>query len=235
MGGGQPMERPLRQPIARKPSKRTETLPTNPLTEWTLTVERLQALASQWQGRRVLVVGDLMLDEYIVGNAERISPEAPVPVILCERRTYGAGGAANTAMNLLTLGAQVVLCGVIGNDWAGEKLRARSLKARVPAARRWVAAGVSAADRWTEARDAATNRRTEARNAAANRWTAARDAARICAGGGAGRSLAAGNRSAGAMVVYPMGSCFRRTRWRPWAAPANLVEVVVTKGYSLEG
>jgi rfaE bifunctional protein kinase chain/domain len=118
------MERPLRQPIARKPSKRTETLPTNPLTEWTLTVERLQALASQWQGRRVLVVGDLMLDEYIVGAAERISPEAPVPVILCERRTYGAGGAANTAMNLLTLGAQVVLCGVIGNDWAGEKLRA---------------------------------------------------------------------------------------------------------------
>jgi D-beta-D-heptose 7-phosphate kinase/D-beta-D-heptose 1-phosphate adenosyltransferase len=118
------MERPLRQPIARKPSKRAETLPTNPLTEWTLTVERLQALASQWQGRRVLVVGDLMLDEYIVGAAERISPEAPVPVILCERRTYGAGGAANTAMNLLTLGAQVVLCGVIGNDWAGEKLRA---------------------------------------------------------------------------------------------------------------
>jgi hypothetical protein len=115
------MERPLRQPIARKPSKRAETLPTNPLTEWTLTVERLQALASQWQGRRVLVVGDLMLDEYIIGNAERISPEAPVPVILCERRTYGAGGAANTAMNLLMLGAQVVLCGVIGNDWAGEK------------------------------------------------------------------------------------------------------------------
>lgn len=64
-----------------------------------------------------------MLDEYIIGTAERISPEAPVPVILCERRTYGAGGAANTAVNLLALGARVVVCGVVGNDWAGERLR----------------------------------------------------------------------------------------------------------------
>ena len=110
------MERTLR----RKPFRKSETLLAN---EWTLTEERLQAFASRWQGRRVLVVGDLMLDEYIIGNAERISPEAPVPVILCERRTYGAGGAANTAMNLLTLGAQVVLCGIIGSDGAGERLR----------------------------------------------------------------------------------------------------------------
>ncbi len=85
--------------------------------------EQLREWASEWQGKRVLVVGDLMLDEYIIGVAERISPEAPVPVILCERRTYGAGGAANTAMNLMALGAKVVVCGVVGNDWAGEKLR----------------------------------------------------------------------------------------------------------------
>ena len=65
-----------------------------------MTPEQLQQRAMSWQGKRVLVVGDLMLDEYIVGVAERISPEAPVPVILCERRTYGAGGAANTALNL---------------------------------------------------------------------------------------------------------------------------------------
>lgn len=90
---------------------------------WTMTAEQLQERTSKWQGKKVLVVGDLMLDEYIVGIAERISPEAPVPVILCERKTYGAGGAANTALNLLTLGAQVTVCGVIGNDWAGEKLR----------------------------------------------------------------------------------------------------------------
>lgn len=85
--------------------------------------QQLQEWASKWQGKRILVVGDLMLDEYIIGVAERISPEAPVPVILCEQRTYGAGGAANTALNLISLGAQVTVCGVVGNDWAGEKLR----------------------------------------------------------------------------------------------------------------
>ncbi|MEM1544752.1 MAG: PfkB family carbohydrate kinase, partial [Candidatus Bathyarchaeia archaeon] len=75
--------------------------------------KQLQQWAKGWQSKKVLVVGDLMLDEYIIGVAERISPEAPVPVILCERRTYGAGGAANTALNLISLGAQVVVCGVI--------------------------------------------------------------------------------------------------------------------------
>lgn len=88
-----------------------------------LTVEQLQHWAKAWQGKRVLVVGDLMLDEYILGTAERISPEAPVPVILCEQRTYGAGGAANTAFNLKALGAEVLVCGLVGNDWAGKKLR----------------------------------------------------------------------------------------------------------------
>jgi len=88
-----------------------------------LEAQRLLERSRAWQGKRVLVVGDLMLDEYIIGVAERISPEAPVPVILCERRTYGAGGAANTALNLLALGAKVTVCGVVGNDWAGEKLR----------------------------------------------------------------------------------------------------------------
>lgn len=89
-----------------------------------LTAKRLRERTTAWQGKRVLVVGDLMLDEYIFGTAERISPEAPVPIILCEKRTYGAGGAANTAMNLLALGAQVTVCGVVGDDWAGERLRA---------------------------------------------------------------------------------------------------------------
>ncbi len=88
-----------------------------------LTAEQLRELSKAWQGKKVLVVGDLMLDEYLIGTAERISPEAPVPIILCEKRTYGAGGAANTAMNLLTLGAQVTVCGIVGDDWAGEKLR----------------------------------------------------------------------------------------------------------------
>ncbi|MCS7265298.1 MAG: bifunctional ADP-heptose synthase [Armatimonadetes bacterium] len=88
-----------------------------------LETQKLQDWANKWQGKNILVVGDLMLDEYIIGTAERISPEAPVPVILCEKRTYGAGGAANTALNLLSLGAKVFVCGLIGNDWSGEKLK----------------------------------------------------------------------------------------------------------------
>ncbi len=88
-----------------------------------ISAEQLQQWAKKWQGKRVVVVGDLMLDEYLIGIAERISPEAPVPVILCERKTYGAGGAANTALNLKALGAQVFLCGLVGDDWAGERLR----------------------------------------------------------------------------------------------------------------
>ncbi len=88
-----------------------------------MTTEQLQRWAQAWQGKSVVVVGDLMLDEYIIGTAERLSPEAPVPVILCERKTYGAGGAANTALNLKALGARVFLCGLVGDDWAGERLR----------------------------------------------------------------------------------------------------------------
>ncbi|MCS7225032.1 MAG: bifunctional ADP-heptose synthase [Armatimonadetes bacterium] len=75
-----------------------------------------------WQKKRVVVVGDLMLDEYIFGTAERISPEAPVPVIRCEKRHYGAGGAGNTARNLSRLGAQVAVCGVVGDDEPGRRL-----------------------------------------------------------------------------------------------------------------
>jgi len=74
------------------------------------------------RGRLVVVVGDLMLDEWIMGTASRISPEAPVPVVrLTERRT-APGGAANVAMNLLRLGARVRICGVVGDDDAGRDL-----------------------------------------------------------------------------------------------------------------
>jgi rfaE bifunctional protein kinase chain/domain len=77
--------------------------------------------------RKVVVIGDLMLDEWIVGQASRISPEAPVPVLrLTERRT-APGGAANVAMNLLRLGARVSVCGVVGDDEAGADL-ARELR-----------------------------------------------------------------------------------------------------------
>jgi D-beta-D-heptose 7-phosphate kinase/D-beta-D-heptose 1-phosphate adenosyltransferase len=63
-----------------------------------------------------------MLDEWIIGDASRISPEAPVPVVRLAERKIAPGGAANVAMNLLSLGAKVLLCGVVGDDEAGRDL-----------------------------------------------------------------------------------------------------------------
>lgn len=71
---------------------------------------------------KVLVIGDLMLDHYIWGEAHRLSPEAPVPVLKVKRDTYAAGGAANVALNIIALGGQCELCGWIGKDDAGQQL-----------------------------------------------------------------------------------------------------------------
>lgn len=74
-------------------------------------------------GLRILVIGDLMLDHYIWGDVQRISPEAPVPVVHTQSQTYTAGGAANVALNLASLGMSVRLVGTIGDDPAGRQLR----------------------------------------------------------------------------------------------------------------
>lgn len=74
-------------------------------------------------GKKILVVGDVMLDEFVWGDAFRISPEAPVPVVKVERRTYAAGGAGNVAANIVSLGGQAVLGGFIGSDVQAEMLR----------------------------------------------------------------------------------------------------------------
>jgi rfaE bifunctional protein kinase chain/domain len=71
---------------------------------------------------RVLVIGDLMLDRYHFGRVTRISPEAPVPVVDVERTESRPGGAANVALNIRSMGAQVTLCGLIGNDDNGQIL-----------------------------------------------------------------------------------------------------------------
>ena len=86
-------------------------------------VKRMQLLKSNFRAARVLVVGDVMLDEYVVGAVSRISPEAPVPVLDVRSRYFSAGGAANVAMNIASLGATVYLIGVVGNDTAGRSLR----------------------------------------------------------------------------------------------------------------
>jgi D-beta-D-heptose 7-phosphate kinase/D-beta-D-heptose 1-phosphate adenosyltransferase len=84
--------------------------------------ERLNAILTRFSSSRILVIGDLMLDEYLWGKVNRISPEAPVPVVDVQQRKYFPGGAANVARNLRSLGAQVGVAGVIGEDHEGEEL-----------------------------------------------------------------------------------------------------------------
>ncbi len=80
--------------------------------------------AERARGTKILVIGDVMLDRYWFGEVERISPEAPVPVVRVARREDRLGGAANVARNIVALGAQAALMGLIGNDEAGETIGA---------------------------------------------------------------------------------------------------------------
>jgi D-beta-D-heptose 7-phosphate kinase/D-beta-D-heptose 1-phosphate adenosyltransferase len=70
----------------------------------------------------ILVIGDLMIDHYILGSASRLSPEAPVPIVNVKKDTYTLGGAGNVVQNLVSLGAKVMVSGVIGDDTAGEQI-----------------------------------------------------------------------------------------------------------------
>jgi rfaE bifunctional protein kinase chain/domain len=92
---------------------------------WTdgLSLEQCRRWLKTLPEKRIAVVGDLMLDHYYLGTVHRISPEAPVPVVELERQTWRLGGAANVAHNLRMLGAQVLLCGVVGDDSGGNQLR----------------------------------------------------------------------------------------------------------------
>ena len=83
----------------------------------------LPALLRKISRLRILVIGDVMLDRYIWGDATRISPEAPVPVIDVDRETWTAGGAGNVALNIAALGARCTVAGYYGSDDAGGKLR----------------------------------------------------------------------------------------------------------------
>lgn len=84
---------------------------------------RLRLAMDRFGDRRLLVVGDLMVDQFVWGDVSRISPEAPVPVVEVLRETMMLGGAANVANNLRSLGAEVVLGGIVGVDAMGETLR----------------------------------------------------------------------------------------------------------------
>jgi D-beta-D-heptose 7-phosphate kinase/D-beta-D-heptose 1-phosphate adenosyltransferase len=88
-----------------------------------LTRDRVLHLIQKMKGSRVVVVGDIMLDRYLVGDTERLSPEAPVPVVTVRERTARLGGAANVAMNVAALGARSLLVGVVGDDTDGAAIR----------------------------------------------------------------------------------------------------------------
>src|SRR6266699_3606658 len=84
---------------------------------------RLRSFISNFAGKRVLVIGDMVADEYLIGRPARISREAPVLILeLSEERTV-PGGATNVAVNTRTLGAEVFLAGVVGDDLPGRRLR----------------------------------------------------------------------------------------------------------------
>jgi len=82
----------------------------------------LKALLERARGRAVLIVGDLMLDHFVIGRVDRISPEAPVPVVQFDHESYRLGGAANVANNVAALGGTVEIAGLVGNDAEGRRL-----------------------------------------------------------------------------------------------------------------
>lgn len=82
-----------------------------------ITEAKLKSIFTKAKGRKIAIIGDVMLDKYVYGTISRISPEAPVPVVDIDKTEYRLGGAANVANNIKALDAEPVLIGVIGNDY----------------------------------------------------------------------------------------------------------------------
>ena len=93
------------------------------MTSTPLARDRIQHLVQRMRASRVAVVGDVMLDRYLVGDTDRLSPEAPVPVVTVRERRRALGGAANVAANAAAVGADCVLVGVVGDDEDGLAVR----------------------------------------------------------------------------------------------------------------
>jgi len=87
-----------------------------------LSAQRVAALIRGFRRVRLLVVGDLMLDQFIWGRVDRISPEAPVPVVQVTRESFHLGGAGNVVHNIIALGGGAAACGVVGRDSAGRRV-----------------------------------------------------------------------------------------------------------------
>jgi rfaE bifunctional protein kinase chain/domain len=86
-------------------------------------MKKFEALFEQFQNSKVGIIGDVMLDTYMWGHVERISPEAPVPVVLLDKKELRMGGAGNVALNIQSLGAQAFVISAIGNDEDGKQLQ----------------------------------------------------------------------------------------------------------------
>ncbi len=93
--------------------------------------ERVLQLIQRMRSSRVVVVGDIMLDRYLIGDTERLSPEAPVPVVTVSERHAALGGAANVAANVVAMGARCFLVGTVGDDGDGAAIRQELAVARL--------------------------------------------------------------------------------------------------------
>ena len=89
---------------------------------------RFDQISSSFSQQSILVIGDVMLDKFMWGNASRISPEAPVPIISVNKISHSPGGAANVALNLSKLSANVQILGIVGDDNEGAILEDTLLK-----------------------------------------------------------------------------------------------------------
>ena len=85
---------------------------------------KFEELLDRLSGRSILVIGDLMVDQFVIGTVDRISPEAPVPIVRFDHETWRLGGAANVANNVVALGGRVDAIGVVGSDADGSRLLA---------------------------------------------------------------------------------------------------------------
>jgi len=103
-----------------------------------LAKQRAAEIIHAMRDRRIVVLGDVMLDEFVWGDVSRISPEAPVPVVDIRRESVHLGGAANVLANVLALGAGGCVVGVVGNDSAGERIKA-TLREVCPQANEYLA------------------------------------------------------------------------------------------------
>ena len=88
-----------------------------------MNAERAGEILGGFEGKRVLVIGDVMLDEYVWGRVSRVSPEAPVMIVDADSHTFVPGGAANVVNNVCALGAKALIAGIIGEDSAAVTLK----------------------------------------------------------------------------------------------------------------